>query len=306
MCRNLQRSKPPLQDGSHVRARKMGMHNRRRSSGDTCSTEASVERVLPEKDANTRHSLPALLSNSSASHLSSGGDNYEPLAQKSPLLSTAGSNHFADSGSISLDPPVTKAVLSEIDIPQLEDDLLLRHHLNFDPTIQLRINMHGQQVEERRKRALEYWHALAVEIELWLVRCQRTAACPSSRPLCISLPRTEATSFAQGAILRLPRLLGAVRDILKHLLPSEEWPVIDARLDVRLLMQQLEHRICDFTALSDWLGNFLKPFCSPTRGDLLLTMSSTIRFGVENAEIKHIITGLKTMFAVLEGINLVS
>ena len=306
MCRNLQPSKVPLQDDSHVRARKMGMQTRRRSSGDTCSTEASVERVLPDEDANTRHSLPALLSNSSASHLSSSRDNYEHLAQTPPRLSTAGTTHFADSGSVSLDPPVTKAVLREIDTPQLRDDLLLRHHLNFDPTIQLRINMHGQQVEERRKRTLEYWHALAVEIGLWLAYCHRTAACPSSRPLCISLPTTKATGFAQGAILRLPQLLGALRDILKHLLPLEEWPVIDARLDVRLLMQQLKHRICDFTALSDWLGKLLKPFCSATRGDLLLTMSSTIRSGVENAEIKHIITGLKTMFEVLEGISLVS
>ena len=306
MCRNLQPSKVPLQDDSHVRARKMGMHNRRRSSGDSCSTEASVKRVLPDKDANTRDSLPALLSNSSASHLSSSGDDYEHLAQTPPSLSTAGTNHSADSGSVSLDPPVTKAVLKEIDIPQLKDDLLLRHHLNFDPTIQLRINMHGQQVEERRKRTLEYWHALAVEIGLWLAHCHRTAARPSSQPMCISLPRTKATGFAQEAILRLPQLLGALRDILKHLLPLKEWPVIDARLDVRLLMQQLEHRICDFTALSDWLGNLLKPFCSTKRGDLLLTMSSTIRFGVENAEIKHIITGLKTMFEVLEGITLVS
>ena len=306
MCRNLQPSKGPLQNDSHVRARKMRMHNRRRSSGDTCSTEASVERVLPDMDANTRHSLPALLSISSAPHLSSSGDNWEHLAQTSPRLSTAGTNHSADSGSVTLDPPITEAALKEIDIPQLKDDLLLRHHLNFDPTIQLRINMHGHQVEERRKRTLEYWHALAVEIGVWLAHCHRTDACPFSRSLCISLPRTKATGFAQETILRLPQLLGALRDILKHLLPLEEWPVIDARLDVRLLMQQLEHGICDFTALSDWLGNLLKPFCSATRGGLLLTMSSTIRFGVENAEVKHIITGLKTMFEVLEGINLVS
>ena len=306
MCRNLQPSKVPLQDDPRVRPRQMGMHNRRRGSGDTCSTEASVERVLPDNDANTRRSLPAPLSKSSASHLSSSGDNYEHLAKTPPNLSTAGTSQSADSGSVSLDPPVTRAVLREIDIPQLKDDLLLRHHLNFDPTIQLRINMHGQQVEERRKRTREYWHALAVEIGLWLAHCHRTAACPFSRPRCISLPRTKATGFAQGAILRLPRLLGALRDILKHLLPLGQWPVIDARLDVGLLMQQLEHRICDFTALSDWLGNLLKPVCSAKQSDLILTMNSTIRFGVENAEINHIITGLKTMFEVLEGINLVS
>ena len=306
MCRNLQPSQVPLQDDPRVRARQMGMHNRRRGSGDTCSTEASVERVLPDKDANTRHSLPALLSKSSASHLSSSGDNYEHLAQTPPSPSTASTSHSADSGSVSLYPPVTKAVLREIDIPQLKDDLLLRHHLNFDPTIRLRINMHGQQVEERRKRTREYWHALAIEIGSWLAHCHRTAACPFSRPRCISLPKTKAPGFAQRAILRFPRLLGALRDILKHLLPFEKWPVIDARLDVGLLMQQLEHRACDFTALSDWLGNLLKPFCSATRGDLLLIMSSSIRFGVENAEIKHIVTGLKTMFEVLEGINLVS
>lgn len=306
MSGNLRSSKSPLQNNPHVCARQRGMHGRRRSSVDTCSTAASSEHVIPEKDTKVRHSLPAPSSNPLAPYLSSSGVIWEHVALESPRLLTAGTNHSTNSSFVSLDPPVTKEVLSEIDIPRLKNDLVLRHHLNFDPKIQFRINTQGPQAEERRKRAFEYWHALATEIALWLAHCQRIAACPSSLPLRISLPKPGARSFPRGAILRLPRLLGAVRDILKHLLPSEEWPIIDARLDVRFLMQQLEHGLCDFTALSDWLGNFLRHFCSPTRDCLLHTMTSAIRLGIKNAKTDSIVSGLKTIFEILQGMNLVS
>lgn len=93
---------------------------------------------------------------------------------------------------------------------------------------------------------------------------------------------------------------------MKHSLPSEEWPVIDARLDVGFLMLQLERGICDFTALSEWLGRSLRRFCSPTRDCLLHTMTSAIRSGVENADIGSIVHGLTTIFEILQGMKLVS
>ena len=93
---------------------------------------------------------------------------------------------------------------------------------------------------------------------------------------------------------------------MKNLMPPEEWPVIDARLDVKFLMLQLERGMCDFTALSEWLGTFLRRFCSPTRDLLLHKMTSAIRSGVENADVHSIVHGLNTIFEVLQGMKLVS
>lgn len=306
MSGNLRPSKSPLQNSPYVCTRKRKMHGSRRSSVDTCSTEASSKHVMAEKKTKARHSMPALPSTPSASYLLSSGANWEHRAQESPRLLTISTDHSTDFSLVSLDPPITQAVLSEIDIPRLKHDLVFRHHLNFDPKIAFRLNTQGPQAEGRRERAVEYWRAIATEIALWSAHGQSIAACPLSRTSCTSLPRPRPRSFPQGTALRLPRLFGAVRDILKHSFPSKEWPAIDARLDVKFLMQQLERGICDFTALSDWLGNFLRHFCSPTRDRLLHTMTSAIRLGVENAETDSIIHGLITILELLQGMNLVS
>lgn len=303
---NLRPSKSSSQINLPVFAMERKTNGSRRSSGDTCSTKASSKHVNAEKGRKTRHSMPALSSTPLASHLSSSGVNLEHLAQETPRLLTTGTDHSTDISPVSLDPPITQAVLSEISIPRLENDLVLRHHLNFDHRIEFRVNTQGPQAKERQERARKYWRAMATEIALWLAYCQSIAACPSSRLSCVSLPEPGARRFYQGTALRLPRLFGAVRDILKHSLPSEEWPAIDARLDVRFLMQQLERGIYDFTALSEWFANFLRRFCSPRRVCLLHTMTSAIRLGVENAKTDSIIHGLTIIFEILQGMSLVS
>ena len=245
--------------------------------------------------------MPALQSNTSTSETS-----WEYPAQESPRLRALSPDHSTSLGFASLYPPITRALLRELDIPRLENDLVMRHHLNFDPEIKYRVDTRGLRAEEKRERACQYWNALTTEIAMWLAHDQRVADSHSNRPLRTSWPRAEVGSFPQGAVLRLPRLFGTIRDILKHVLPSEEWPIIDAAVDVRLLMQQLEHGICDFIALSDWLGNYLRRFCSPARNRQLHTMTSAIRLGVENAETDSVVDGLITVFEILQGMNLVS
>ena len=178
--------------------------------------------MITEKERTPGHSMSALPPAPLASPLSSSGATGEQLAQESPDPLNPSTNH---SSFLSLDPPITQAVLSEIDVQRVKSDLLLRHRLNFDPQIQFRISTQGPQVEKKRERAREYWNALAQEIAWWLAHCQRIASSPSSRPLRISLPKSGAKSSPQGRSPRLPRLFGAVRDMLKHWLPSEEWYV---------------------------------------------------------------------------------
>ena len=303
MGENLRPSKSLRQNNPHMCARKR-MTSSRRSSMDVCSTEILSKHVTAEKPRNVRHSMPVAPSNPSSYFTSRDGDS-EHLAQESPHLPIS-TNKPTNLAVVSLDPPITRALLRELDISRLENDLVLRHHLNFDPESEYRVVTKGPAAEERRERSCQYWRALSVEIALWFGYFQRMNNSHSSRPLCISLPTSGTPSFPQVATLRLPRLFGAVQDILKHLLPSEEWPIIDAALDVRLLTQQLEHGVYDFRALSDWLGDYLTRFCSPMRDFMAHTMTSAIRLGVENTETSNILDGLKTIFEMLQRMSLVS
>ena len=302
MGENLRPSKSLRRNNPHVCSRKR-MTSSRRSSMDICSTEILSKHVTAEKPRNVRHSMPVAPSNTSSYLTSRDGDS-QHFARESPHLPTSTPNS-TNLAAVNLDPPITRALLRELDISRLENDLVLRHHLNFDPESEYRSVTKGPAAEERRERSCQYWRALRVEIALWLGHFQRMNHSQSSRPLCISLPTSDIPSFPQVATLRLPRLFGAVQDILKHLLPSEEWPVIDAALDVRLLTQRLEHGVYDFGALSDWLGDYLTRFCSPMRDCMAHKMTSAIRLGVENTETNSILDGLKNMFEILQGMSLV-
>ena len=305
MSGNLRPSKSLPQKGAHVCTWKRKMHDSRRSSADTCSTEASSKHVIAEKDRKPRHSMPVLSSTSLANPLSSSGASWEHLEPESPSLLATSTDQSTGFNSAGLDPPITQAVLSELDILRLENDPVFRHHLNFDPQIEFRINTQEPQAGERREREVEYWDAMATEITSWLAHCQSIAACPSSGNPCVPLFAPGARSFPQGSTSMLLRLFETVRDILKHSLHPREWPSIDASLDIGFLMQQLEHGVCDFTALSHWLAKSLRRHCSPKQDRLLHTMISAIRLGVENADANSIVQGLITIFEILQGMNLV-
>ena len=273
------------------------MHGSRRGSVETCSTEASSEHVIAESERTLGHSTSTLPSTPLASSSSPSRANWKQMARESPHDFTISANYSTTFSCVSLDPPISQAVLSEIDIQRFKGDLFLRHHLNFEPRVEIRVSTQEPQAEERRERAREYWHTLAIEIAFCSAHCQRIAGNPSSRPLRI---------FPPGTTLRLPRLFAAVRDMLKRSLPFKEWSIIDERLDVSFLMQQLERGDCEFVALSDWLGNFLRQFCSPAQGYLLHTMTSAIRFGIENANVESTVHGLIIMLEILQEMTLVS
>lgn len=97
-----------------------------------------------------------------------------------------------------------------------------------------------------------------------------------------------------------------VRVILKSLVPEYEWSTIDARLDIDLLVQQLENEACDFIALSEWLGVLLRRYCLPEGSQLIDEMTTNIRSGVHNVDTGQILTGLMQIFTILEVMKLVS
>ena len=189
------------------------------------------------------------------------------------------SSEYGASCSTGLDPPITRESLSELDLPRILNHLSLRHDLNFDREISFRSNMSGPRGRQRAKQAFEYWDAMAAELAVWFDYRQ--------------IP------------LRLPRMFGAVRQILKTLIPAQEWPEIDIWLDIESLMQGMRNGSFNFTALIEWLGALLRRSCSPVRDHLVDLMISTTERGMQRADPCLITDGLLHLFGILERMRLV-
>lgn len=203
--------------------------------------------------------------------------------------------------SASLQPPITKASLGELDSEHLFDNLLLRHDLNFDPKIQYRPTTHGLRGEIRMTEALEYWNAMGTELAGWFMDQGKCCCCWTT----LRSPPIDKRPI-RTTLRRLPNMFGTVREILKSLLPECEWSAIDARLDIDLLIQELENGACDFIALSEWLGVLLRRYCSPEGSQMINEMTTMIRSGVHNVNTGEILTGLMQIFTILEVMKLVS
>lgn len=208
--------------------------------------------------------------------------------------------------SASLDPPITKETLSELDWDRVSNNLLLRHDLNFEPHIQYRPNTYGVCGQERITQTSLYWDAVKRVIEVYLA--DREGKCISHAEPCLrnSLPSSKPVRQGCQVSERLPRMFEAVRETLKTLVSEEEHQAIDSRLDVELLMQQMENGACDFVSLGDCLASLLRRYCSPERDQLFDDMTERIRLGVHKADAQLITNGLRCAFSILEIMRLVS
>ena len=205
------------------------------------------------------------------------------------------------STDIGLDPPVTKASLGELDLVRIMNDPKLRHDLNFEREVAFRPNLYGSKGEQKIRHAECYWEALVVELAVYIVRCYRISDYPA-----VSSGWLLRPTLISSVRWRLPRLFESIRDIVKTLVPAPEWDAVDQRLDVDLLMQELDHGSCDLTALSEWLGRILLGSCSPLRDPAVTEMVSKIKQGVEGNNARTLVDGLKLLFGVLETMKLVS
>lgn len=203
----------------------------------------------------------------------------------------------------STDPPVTKASLSELDLVRIVNDAKLRHDVNFDREVSFRPNTHGEVFQLRQALEEGYWEALTVEFALYIIRRRDVS---SSRPESQESPWHLGPASGNKVPLRLPKMFRTIQEILKTLVPVSEWPAVDTRLDVDLLIQQLEKGVCDILALSQWLSSLLLGSCSPMRDCLVANMVSIIRRGVESEHAGRIAEGLKHLFYILENMKLVS
>lgn len=203
----------------------------------------------------------------------------------------------------SLNPPITKASLSELDDCRLANNVLLHHDLNFDVKIQYRPT---PRIHCEQRSSLAYWNAMQTEIEGWFMDQDNRSSCQSSDNCCWSrsLVSEDARLF-QEKLPRLTRMFETIREILKSLLPTCERVAIDSRLDIDLLLQEIENGVCNFIGLSEWFSRVFQDFCLPERDRLVDEMVSTIHSGVREMDIGIIVTGLRRLFGILEVMKLV-
>ena len=214
--------------------------------------------------------------------------------------------HVEHLWSANLDPPITKASLSELELVRIINDPKLRHDLNFEREVSFRPNMCGDRGKRKKLEADAYWEALVIEFAIYIIRHHCELSDPSTSGSPAPSPWLQRPSMVQGVPFRLPRMFRAIQEILKTLVPAAEWSAVDERLDIGLLLQQLERGVCDIPTLIEWLGALLVCCCSPQRDPLVTDMVSKIRRGFENDQPGLLVQGLRDLFGVLELMKLVS
>ncbi|MCJ1431969.1 hypothetical protein MMC27_001325 [Xylographa pallens] len=205
----------------------------------------------------------------------------------------AGQIHLA-----SLEPPITKASLSELDLRRIINDSKLRHDLNFEVEIAFRPNYYGLKGEQKKAMASAYWTALAVELSTYVGHKQQHVSCATN----LSTLHTDLcpSDYTQTTTRRLPKMFYVLREILKSLVPEAEWFSIEQALDVGFIMQQLDKGVCDLNGLIGWLGTLLMGSCSPCRDPTVLRMVETVQQAVIDQDVQGIVSGIDQLFSILE------
>lgn len=195
-------------------------------------------------------------------------------------------------------PPITPDSLTELDMPRIINNPKLRHDVNFDRELHFRPNLDGARGKEKIKSADDYWKALEAELYM-LDLSQRARAQPDG-----SVSPGYWESLMRASRKRLPSVFKVVRDILTTLVPDQDQAKITERLDVELLIQQINNGVCDLVDLANWLGIVLKNHCAPMRDGLVDKMRKSITKGAQQADQKMMVSGLRQLLNLLEAMKL--
>ena len=195
-------------------------------------------------------------------------------------------------------PPVTKQSLSELDIQNIITNIKLRHDVNFDRDLSFRPNMDGPKGQQKQRLAQQYSKALTAELELYTRLFHGT-------PSLWELGHVDRSVIVQHAERRIPKMLETIHEVLKSMVPDRDHPRVDERLDVPMLMQEIERGVCDLAKLAEWMACLLKEHCAPMRDVLVNNMVETIRMGAITNDSERIVSGLQDLLGILEAMKLV-
>lgn len=193
-----------------------------------------------------------------------------------------------DSRNICHEPPVTKATLSELDVPRIIFNPKLRHDVNFDPDLHFRPNLDGEKGRRKTQKQNEFWDCLRAQLEAFMGDQSKFILDLGGKKWC------------------LPITLHAIGEILATLVPPEDRSVVEEILNVDLLMQQFSKGVADLEKLALWLSRTLKSHCAPMRDEWVDEMVKQLSNGNLNRDITLLVQGLQTLLAILESMKLVS
>lgn len=222
---------------------------------------------------------------------------YSPALLRIPLELGLGKEEYAILRSAQRHPPVTKELLSELDMSYLINNLEFLLDLNFCRDIQLQPNLHGDDGRRKLEAAANYWRAMQIEITIYMFYAPKYWSEPSADALV-----DQEQSFQP----RLPSLFDTLRDVLKTLTPEDYHPVVMQSFDVPLLMQQIQKGVLDTIKVAKWLASLLKTHCAPSRDESVDRMVEEILEASDNSDPDLIACGLQRLFQILEEMKLVS
>jgi hypothetical protein len=187
-----------------------------------------------------------------------------------------------------LEPPVTKATLSELDVNKIVHNPKLRHDINFDPELHFRPNLDGETGRRKTERANHFWETMRGQLRGYL---------------------TNRDLFEKEVVDTewcLPAILKAIRGILETLVPQRDRSSVEETFNVELLMQQFRKGVADLVKLALWLSQLLKCHCAPMRDEWVDEMVTQISKGDREGDVALLVDGMKSLLAVLEAMKLVS
>jgi hypothetical protein len=185
-----------------------------------------------------------------------------------------------------LEPPVTRATLSELDVQKIVHNPKLRHDINFDPDLHFRPNLDGEKGRRKQEKANQFWNALYEQLILFVVDREAFEARYSRDSWC------------------LPVLLRAAREIIETLVPQRDRDLLNDGLNVDLLMQQFYRGVADLEKVAAWLASLLKLHCAPMRDEWVDEMCNELSNGNRNNDVAEIVKGLRSLLNVLEAMKL--
>lgn len=195
-------------------------------------------------------------------------------------------------------PPITLDSLSELDMARIINNPKLRHDVNFDRELHFRPNLDGSKGRQKLRMAEEYWKALEGELFMYSFLLQQR-----------NLPEEECNYRYWERVMkcnqkRLPKVFETIREILKTLVPDHDQPRIEERLNVELIMQEIQNGMCDLMNLAQWFSLVLKAHCAPMRDALVDQMVALVTKGATTGSHEMIVAGLRQLLGILEAMKL--
>ncbi|KAL7624509.1 Protein SOSEKI 1 [Parahypoxylon ruwenzoriense] len=253
----------------------------------SAEAKASSTESEEQKYAQTgpRHLIPVHSGNAAAA----GGLSRNPSTSSNASAESRFIFEFSQRSRSSrpLEPPVTKATLSELDVNKIIHNPKLRHDINFDPDLHFRPNVDGEKGRRKQEKANQFWNTLTEQLQLFIV------------------DRDEfMRRFGQGEDWCLPQLLKSVKEIIQTLVPQRDRMYLDEGLNVDLIMQQFSKGIADLEKLASWLSGVLKSHCAPMRDEWVDEMYNQLTNGNKTNDMEELVQGMRSLLSVLEAMKL--